>query len=260
MNKYIKCPVCGREFQRITIKHIKLHGFESKEEFMNIFKLSKLNSDYDSSKRSSCAKESYTEEMRENARLNGKRNLIAYNKSQWSSEKREKRSNDFKKLLKDEKFQKKAADNRTGSHSETRSESMKQKWLDDEYALKVITNSHKSLAGLKSYDNGFFRSSWESKLASNLSELGIKFEYESLTFNYEFEDKMRRYIPDFYLPDYKVIIEVKNDSLINSDLTIAKRNAIPNEYKYLILGKKDIFDNFNKIWNTVVEGATIIES
>ena len=55
-------------------------------------------------------------------------------------------------------------------------------------------------------------------------------------------------------------MEVKNDYLIDTDLTRAKKGAIPNNYIYLILGKDDIFNNFDYIWDTVIKSATIIES
>ena len=77
---------------------------------------------------------------------------------------------------------------------------------------------------------------------------------------YTFENKERRYIPDFFIPKYNLILEVKNDYLIDTDLTRAKKGAIPNNYIYLILGKDDIFNNFDYIWDTVIKSATIIES
>lgn len=53
----------------------------------------------------------------------------------------------------------------------------------------------------------YFRSSWEVELAEILTELGIAFEFEPERI---FFDKEREsYLPDFYLPEYNVWIEVK---------------------------------------------------
>lgn len=52
-----------------------------------------------------------------------------------------------------------------------------------------------------------FRSNWEIELAELLQKLGIKFEYEPERFYFRAENES--YLPDFYLPEYNVWIEVK---------------------------------------------------
>lgn len=52
-----------------------------------------------------------------------------------------------------------------------------------------------------------FRSNWEIELAELLHELGIEFEYEPRRFYFRAEGES--YLPDFYLPQYNVWIEVK---------------------------------------------------
>lgn len=52
-----------------------------------------------------------------------------------------------------------------------------------------------------------YRSSWEVELADLLDELEIAFEYEPKRFYFEAERES--YLPDFYLPEYNVWIEVK---------------------------------------------------
>ncbi len=54
-------------------------------------------------------------------------------------------------------------------------------------------------------------SSWEVKCAEKLDELGIKWERDE-RIKLKYIDKRaqtRNYIPDFYLPDYDIYIEVK---------------------------------------------------
>jgi predicted nuclease of restriction endonuclease-like RecB superfamily len=54
-------------------------------------------------------------------------------------------------------------------------------------------------------------STWEVACASRLDELGIKWERDhSIKLGYVTRGKRKRnYIPDFYLPEYDVYIEVK---------------------------------------------------
>lgn len=52
-----------------------------------------------------------------------------------------------------------------------------------------------------------FRSNWEIELAELMHDLGIRFKYEPKRFYFEVERES--YLPDFYLPDYNVWIEVK---------------------------------------------------
>ncbi len=54
-------------------------------------------------------------------------------------------------------------------------------------------------------------SSWEVKCAEKLDELGVKWERtEDLKLKYiDKRAQTRNYIPDFYLPDYDIYLEVK---------------------------------------------------
>jgi hypothetical protein len=52
-----------------------------------------------------------------------------------------------------------------------------------------------------------FRSSWEVELAELMDDLGIKFKYETKRFYFSVEHES--YLPDFFLPEYNVWIEVK---------------------------------------------------
>ena len=264
MKKYIYCPICGKAYMRLTIHHLKEHNYNNREEFLKDYPNTKFNSEFDSSRRSECARDSFTDEMRELARINGRNNLIKFNKTQWQGDKgkerRQKRSEYMKSIANNPDIQKKAALSRIGTKSKTRSKSMIERWKDDDYAQRVITNTHKSLAGLKEYSEGYFRSSWENKLAENLKLLNVKYEYETLTFKYSYNGKTKRYIPDFYLPEYNIIIEVKDDRHINDELTKVKSECIPDKYRYYILGRDKIFKTFNSFWKNILEGATTIET
>ena len=52
-----------------------------------------------------------------------------------------------------------------------------------------------------------FRSTWEIELAELMTELGIEWQYEPQ--RVYFREEHESYLPDFYLPEYNVWIEVK---------------------------------------------------
>jgi hypothetical protein len=61
-----------------------------------------------------------------------------------------------------------------------------------------------------------YRSGLEEKVASQLSSLGVPFEYEKLKIEYTQPAKLRRYTPDFKLLPNGIIIETKG-RFITSD-------------------------------------------
>ena len=62
-------------------------------------------------------------------------------------------------------------------------------------------------------------SKWESKLADRLTDIGLKWERSSgPEHGFEWIDKKgtkRTYNPDFYLPDFDVYLDIKNDYIKN---------------------------------------------
>jgi hypothetical protein len=52
-----------------------------------------------------------------------------------------------------------------------------------------------------------FRSRFERRFAKDLNERGVEFEYEDHKFSYQ--PKIKKYTPDFYLPEFDLFIETK---------------------------------------------------
>jgi len=119
------------------------------------------------------------------------------------------------------------------------SKSVKILWNDEEYikrrriagrnqALKNIENGnfgHK----IYKYNDINFRSTWEVRVAKWLDENNIEYEYEKHRFNYiDYEGIERIYIPDFYIKNYNIFIEVKPECFIN-DVTNLKIKAVYNK-------------------------------
>jgi len=66
---------------------------------------------------------------------------------------------------------------------------------------------HKTPTTTQSLSNGY-RSGLEERIAQELLEAGVPFEYEELVINYIKPEKAARYTPDFVLPN-GIIVETK---------------------------------------------------
>ena len=78
---------------------------------------------------------------------------------------------------------------------------------------KNIENNNWHLSFSKSrtfeYKGIKFHGSWEVKFAKYLDNKNIKWERPYKTYKYIFENETHRYLPDFYLPEYNLYIEIK---------------------------------------------------
>jgi len=54
-----------------------------------------------------------------------------------------------------------------------------------------------------------FQGTWEVEFAKYLDNKNIKWERPNKTYKYIFENENHRYLPDFYLPEYNLYIEIK---------------------------------------------------
>jgi hypothetical protein len=112
-----------------------------------------------------------------------------------------------------------------------------------------IPKNGKGGRGYKSgYLNGYYyRSSYEKQFINTCLEHNIKIESaETKEFRvlYEFNGKKKCYYPDFYLPDYTAIIEIKPTILLDTEINSLKFDAALKHHKnFIILTEEDIFDN-----------------
>lgn len=95
----------------------------------------------------------------------------------------------------------------------------------------------------------FCRSSYEIKLANKLDELKEYYEYENLSIEYNKRGKKAYYLPDFYLPQYNLILEPKSKYFFKHRNDIYKsqfKAVIKQGYKIHYLFDEDI-KNLDKI-------------
>jgi hypothetical protein len=77
--------------------------------------------------------------------------------------------------------------------------------MDGEQRIKM--NTIKAID--TSYGNCLFRSRLEARWAVFFDALGIKWNYELEGFEFTSGGKAIRYLPDFYLPDFPLYVEIK---------------------------------------------------
>ncbi len=103
---------------------------------------------------------------------------------------------------------------------------------------------------IKEYNNLLYQGTYEKDFIdlciSNMLEIK-KPKY----FIYEYKNKSRRYFPDFYLPKYNLIVEVKSTYYYNLHIErneLKKETVISDNYKYILILDKN-YDEFIKIIN-----------
>lgn len=100
--------------------------------------------------------------------------------------------------------------------------------------------------GKAEWYNGFYcRSTWEVKFVQFCEQTGIKIQSCNLVIPYQFEGKIKNYIPDF-IDGERNIYEIKPMSLRDTKLNIAKfqaarQFAIENNYSFKIITEWTLF-------------------
>lgn len=97
-------------------------------------------------------------------------------------------------------------------------------------------------------------SSYEVNLSTILNDLKILWKRPRYFWYTDEENNKRRYYPDFYLPEYDLYLDPKNDYLINTDVFKIYQAAKENNIIIAIIGKK--FINPNAIKKLVEDRGT----
>lgn len=97
------------------------------------------------------------------------------------------------------------------------------------------------IASKRFYYNGYLlESSWELELAKDLDRNGIKWVRPKPLIYRDDSNQKRRYYPDFYLVDYNVYIDPKNDYVRTKDKKKIQWVVEQNNVKIILLGKNQL--------------------
>jgi hypothetical protein len=108
--------------------------------------------------------------------------------------------------------------------------------------------------GLKKFGEGKFRSKYENALAVYLKELRIKYEFESCGEEIVNETNTKlHYIPDFYLPDYDIYIEVVNamNKRLAHKIYLYKEQYNKKLFVFDVQHLRDMFDSQFTIFDII---------
>ena len=83
------------------------------------------------------------------------------------------------------------------------------------------------------YKGIWFDSKWEVQVAQSLDDNNIKWERPSKGFVWN--EAGSKYYPDFYLPDYDVYLDPKNDYLIKKDTVKITESQRRNNIRVIVL-------------------------
>ena len=220
---FIHCKACGKIFNRITDTHLKTHGLNV-QSYKLKFPDAKIISDLLSSR--------VSQEI--SSSLKGKQfsdeHKINLCKS-WTDERKKNVWNAGKKY----------------------------KMTKGEFKIlmsKRMSGKNNPMFGKKAkhgkrteYKDIFFRSSWEVKVAKFMDEKDIIWEYEPETFRVA---ENLTYLPDFYLPEYGIYLEVKGYFRRPSQLE--KFNLFASNYIIMLI-RKDQMKDLNSIVRFINENS-----
>lgn len=103
----------------------------------------------------------------------------------------------------------------------------------------VVENNPNSYShmrgGKRKYGEHWVDSEWEIEVIKFLIERKISFLRNCGYFNYTYKNRVRKYFPDFYLPEFDLYIEVKG---YQTDKDLAKWSQFPK--KLLVIKKLEI--------------------
>lgn len=207
----VKCAICGREMTVVNPKHVvRLHGI-SMEEYRRQFPNIPTSSDPDYyHKRAVRGHETLLAERPDYDQLRGKMF----------------REGHARKMREDPDYRE--------HFLELQRQKVKLAW-DDDHKLDHVRNLRSSCGSAQQYLGFNTKSKGERLMIDHLIALGVEFEFESVLIKL---DNGRAYVPDFYVRDLNLLIEVKSspDSIYYTDYDIYKHDqSILNGYDHLIV-------------------------
>lgn len=231
----VECPVCNRKFKLINLSHLKVHGYASRDDFMedypNAVLVSKEYEEFNHKLRSEIiTKVNKSESQRSKASEHCKKlNQDSQRQSDkgrlgWTDERKQERSAQLREVT--------YRINSAPEYKEFRSR--RSAGLSYGKRHEYVTKDGRVLK-LKSFT--------ECRAAKFLELNNFKFEYESIEVPYvaPWDNKIHNYLPDFYLPEHNLLLEVKPSSAQDDEVVLTKREAaLGLGYKFLFVSDGDL--------------------
>lgn len=287
---YVTCPICGKSDLVRLISHVRITHKLDKDSFMRLYPNQDLLSCDFKDKFKQRLELAWNEhlrdpEIRKKMQENGRRSMAKLRSNKDLVDKLNQMASErLKALHQNPEWEKKLLDSAAASrknpeyakkanerlvkgflkwlsdptnyesHIRKIGESRSKKWEDPKFRSSVRS----ALASRKPFVNPisgeiiYMRSSWEVRLAGMLSDLSIRFVYEPFVIKYEFHGKLRRYTPDFYLPDFNLIIEIHPSNLIDEVMLAKEEYSKSAGFNFIFLTSLNDVSNISEILQSVV--------
>lgn len=268
MNDKVECPMCGNKFKVVSATHIRCKHGISMEEFKKLYPDVKLCSEEFRHRMSEVNKENMSnpesvkkisESVKNFYKTDyGKKIRSEQMKKVWSDDDYKKarinhvverryetggnirQSEKMKKFWEDSTnrellvYYQREAQKRDDVKLSKKIAGVKN-WQDPNYRRKVISNYKKSDYICKDGRVISCKSSYEEKCLRFIEELDYNFLWEELSFTYiKSEDGLvHNYIPDVYLTDKDVYLEIKPVGLILDQENVDKRRCMIDNNRYI---------------------------
>lgn len=282
------CPLCNcRGFSRLSSHLYNSHPDLSKEELLRIYPDTKFVSSNLHKKQSDATKKqwddpSYRQLMIDNASIQlteqwkdpnfrELRRKVSHNtmKERWKDPeyreaKRIEAGNTLRKLWQDPDFRERRIKASSKILSNLWSDEEWREWKSQqqsEIMIERLVTNRKKINYINRYgDTLKLRSHFEERLAKFLDLIEVDYEYESISFKYEYNNKTHKYFPDFLIKEFDLIIEVKPSCYINNEIVQLKKQSVINEgYNFKFITENDLEDLFKSELFNILSGATTIE-
>ena len=263
---FVVCKICGKETLDLS-HHLKIHSMNS-QEYLSLYPEATLTCEKSLKRKSESSKRS--QNITDKRRKASSENITKYNKSEdkFTDELRNKLSKNMHDRLvenwKNSEYRKQMCEERISrcnspEYKEKIAKISRDKWqMDKEYRTMML---RKFQCKLKEYEPGVrLRSSYEYEVYKFLTSLNIHFEYEALVIEYQMNGLKKFYKPDFFIPEYNLIIEVKPFKFVNAEINQLKKKASLNSgYNFVFATENEIYDT-DKMLELIKKSSTTIES
>ena len=125
------------------------------------------------------------------------------------------------------------------------SKTLKEYWENDTLDHCVVMPKRGSGGGHKHgfYNGIYYRSSYELKFLEMCEKYNVQVESAStkeFRIRYFYDNKKRYYYPDFYLPEYDVVVEIKPMSMLDCDGNWEKITSGSRKYNFWLVTEEEL--------------------
>lgn len=284
------CPVCGRKgFSRLSSHLYNSHPDLSKDTLLEMYSDTKLVSDGLHKKQSDATKNQWTNPeyrklMSDNASIqlteqwkdskfreirkevNSRMMKEKWENPEYREAKRIEAGNTLRKLWKDEEFRKRRIQASSSILNSLWNDEEWKEWRSQqqsEIMIERLVTHRKKIEYINRYGKLLkFRSHFEERFATFLDLIEVDYSYESMKFKYSYQSHSHNYIPDFFINELNLVVEVKPSCYINNEITQIKRKSVIDEgYNFMFITEDDLKDLFkSSLYEQLLNRATTIES